>query len=99
MAEEPEGASLDIQVANQFINVANSKLALGVDPATLAGALRNAAANFSAFAVAQAGGEGGLIAKAADDFRRMLEFYAKTHGVDASGLTPLERLVRQVKDE
>jgi hypothetical protein len=99
MAEEPEGASLDIQIANQFINVANGKMSHGVDPSTVAAALRNAAANFSAFAVAHEGGGGERIAAAADEFQRMLDFYADAHRVGRASLTPLERLVKQVKDE
>ena len=41
-----------LRMANEFVEVANNKLATGIHPMVIASAIRHAAANFTAFAYA-----------------------------------------------
>ena len=52
MSEEEDRHTLSIQLANQIINTANNRLQEGMDPIDIAAGMRHAAANFTAFAVA-----------------------------------------------
>ena len=94
-----EDRRLELEIANELINLANNKQEAGSHPTAIAAALRQAAANFTAFAYAH-GTDGPLATKSImEDFRQALEFYDKHHRGDAPPKTSLEGLVAQVKRE
>ena len=105
MPDQPEDDTLSIQIANQVINVANSRTQDGVDAKEVAQGLRHAAANFSAFAEFDRRDEGAEpdLAMIVEEFTRFLEYYMSRNGGDG---TPeggprggLEQLIEQVKSE
>jgi hypothetical protein len=98
MSDESDDDTLGVQIANQFINVANARLQSGIRPDIVASALRNAAANFSAFVTAHAGRPDLGTEPFVEEFRRMLDYYIKLHRPEDDG-TPLHRLIDQVKSE
>lgn len=104
MSEQSDDATLSVQIANQFINVANARVQSGIRPDIVAAALRHAAANFSAFVAAHAAApelapdRTALRSCLVEEFRQMLDYYLKVHGPKEGG-TPLERLLAQVKAE
>jgi hypothetical protein len=90
-----------IQIANQIINVANTRMKDGMTPDEVAQGLRHAAANFSAFVEFRKGG--GDPEAIFGEFVQLLEYYLDRHGVPeekneipAEGLNDL---IKQVKDE
>lgn len=94
-----------VQIANQIINVANTRLQDGLTADVVALGLRHAAANFSAFAEFHRRDEGAEpdLAMIVEEFTRFLEYYMSRHGGDG---TPdggprggLEQLIEQVKSE
>ena len=93
--------TLSVQIANQFINVANARLEDGVDPLQVALGLRHAAANFSAF-VTDLGEDEGEFNEIVEGFAQMLEYYIKRkRSGDAGGTasTGLNQLIEQAKNE
>jgi hypothetical protein len=98
MSEQSDDATLSVQIANQFINVANARVQNRIRPDIVAAALRHAAANFSAFVEARTAGPELTPEPLVEEFRQMLDYYLKLHGAEENG-TPLERLVAQVKAE
>ncbi len=52
MSEEEDRQTLSIQLAKSVINMANNRLQEGMNPIDIAAGMRHAAANFSAFVVA-----------------------------------------------
>lgn len=95
---DSDSATLVVEIANQFIGTANEKLQSGLRAEVVASGMRNAAANFTAFA--EAHGRGAVDVDAiVDEFRQMLKYYAELHGKSARPATGLERLVEQVKKE
>jgi len=98
MSEQSDDATLSVQIANQFINVANARVQNRVRPDIVATALRHAAANFSAFVAAHAAGPDATAEPLVDEFRQMLDYYLKVHRPNEGG-TSLERLIAQVKAE
>ena len=95
---DSEPASLAVQIANQFINTANEKLQKGQRADVIAAAMRNAAANFTAFSEAHARGAVDVEA-IVTEFRQMLDYYAEVHSEPARPATGLEQLIEQVKTE
>ncbi len=98
MSEESDDATLSVQIANQFINVANARLQSGIRPDILAAGLRHAAANFSAFVMTHASRPEFTPESLAEEFRQTLDYYLKVHKPEEGGTT-LERLIAQVKSE
>jgi hypothetical protein len=98
MSEQSDDATLSVQIANQFINVANARVQDRIRPDIVAAGLRHAAANFSAFVAAHAAAPDVAPEPLVEEFRQMLDYYLKLHGAKEDG-TPLERLVAQVKAE
>lgn len=94
---DPNDETLSVQIANQFINVANSRLQDGVHPDEVAIGLRHAAANFSAF-VSQRHPEADP-ALLAEEFARLLEYYLGRHRSDDKPAAGLEQLIEKVKNE
>jgi F420-0:gamma-glutamyl ligase-like protein len=100
MAEE-EGSgqgSASTVIANELIEFANNKQEAGVDAAVIAAALRHAAANFTAFAVHAT--EAPLNTEdIVEEFVGWLHYYDGRLRSVARPMTPLEKLVKQVKNE
>ena len=90
-----------MQIANQFINVANARLEDGVDPHQVALGLRHAAANFSAFVTALSEDQSEFN-EIVEGFARMLEYYIKRQrsaAAGGTGSTGLNQLIEQAKNE
>ncbi len=88
-----------LRMANEFVDIANNKLAPGIDPMVVASAIRHAAANFTAFACAHGTDDPLDTGSKMEEFLRLLEGYDKHHRGEARPVTALERLVEQVKNE
>ena len=105
MPDQPEDDTLSIQIANQVINVANSRTQDGVDAKEVALGLRHAAANFSAFAGFQRLDDGAEPdpAMIVEEFARFLEYYMDRHGAvgkpDEKPTGGLVQLIERVKSE
>ena len=93
---DQDDPTLAMQIANQFISIANARLDDGVDPHDLATAMRHAAANFSAFAAAQDSIDPKRLV---GEFAEMLDFYAERHQPAEDNATGLLRLIEQAKNE
>ena len=93
---DQDDPTVAMQIANQFISVANSRLDDGVDPHDLATGMRHAAANFSAFAAAQGSIDPKLLV---GDFAEMLDFYVERHQPAKDTTTGLLQLIEQAKNE
>lgn len=112
MADKPEDDTFSIQIANQMINIVNTRMQEGAPVDELAQGLRHAAANFSAFAETQRPG-GVDHGRAVEEFIRLLEYYLSRHappehehGPDCEHGEPeegpaagLKNLIKQVKNE
>ena len=98
-----EGRSDDneasLRMANEFVEIANDKLATGIHPMDIASAIRHSAANFTAFAYAHGTDDPLVTESIMEEFLQMLEFYENHHRGEARSMTALERLVEQVKNE
>jgi hypothetical protein len=93
---DQDNDTLAMQIANQFISVANARLDDGIDPHVLAAAMRHAAANFSAFAAAQ----GNIDPKPlVGEFAEMLDYYAERHEPAEDAASGLFQLIEQAKKE
>ena len=90
---------IHLQIANALINFANDRIEEGHDPLDVATGLRNAASNFTAFAVTNSGNPEFTIEHAAEEFHQLLHHYEDRHKENAKPMTPLEQLVEQVKGE
>ena len=101
MAEEvrSDDNEASLRMANEFVEVANNKLATGIHPVVIAAAIRHAAANFTAFAYAHGSDDPLDTAGIVEEFLRLLENYDKRQRGEARSVTALERLVEQVKNE
>ena len=101
MTEEgkSDATEANLRMANDFVDVANNKLAAGIHPTVIASAIRHAAANFTAFAYAHGTDDPLDTASIMDEFQRLLENYDKRQRGEARSVTALERLVEQVKNE
>ena len=98
-----EGRSDDneanLRMANEFVEIANDKLATGIHPMDIASAIRHAAANFTAFAYVHGTDEALDTANIMEEFLPLLENYDQRHRDNARPMTDLEKLVEQVKNE
>lgn len=93
------GDDIHLQIANALINFANDRIGEGHDPMEIAMGMRNAAANFTAFAVTGHNNADYTIETAADEFHQLLHHYEDRHKEQAKPMTGLEQLVEQVKNE
>ena len=89
----------NVRMANEFVEIANDKLATGIQPLDIASAIRHAAANFTAFAYAHGTDDALDTASVMEEFLPLLDYYDKRHRDKTRPLTDLERLVEQVKNE
>ncbi len=110
MADQPEDDTFSMQIANQIINIANTRMQEGAPGDEVALGLRHAAANFSAFAEhhrnsgRQDGGDGdNNLGRIVEEFANFLEYYLGRHGTNSqpedAPAAGLAQLVKQVKDE
>lgn len=100
MSEEEDRHTLSIQLANQIINTANNRLQEGMDVIDIAAGIRHAAANFSAFAVANSDRPKEVDPSFfSDEFLQIYEYYLEKHMTPPEQETGLEALIKQVKDE
>ena len=88
-----------LSMANEFVDLANNKLATGIHPMVIASAIRHAAANFTVFAYAHGTDDPLDTRSIMEEFLRLLEGYDKRHRGEARPVTALESLVEQVKNE
>ena len=100
--------TLSVQIANQIINIANSRMEEGLAIDVVASGLRHAAANFSAFVhhrtVGPDGGNDEDLAAIVEDFLRTFEYYLERHAPqtpqDSQGpAAGLHSLIDQAKRE
>ena len=100
MADATNGGVDDprLKMANDLIGFANDSMEAGADPLDIAAAMRNAAANFSAFARARAGAEELTVQTIVEEFSHWLAHYDVHHQQHTQPMTVLERLVRDAKD-
>lgn len=101
MGDETSGAGEDIHLtmANDLIRFANERLERGIDPLEIAAALRNAAANFTAFARARMGADDLTLQTLLEEFAQWLAYYDDHHQQKTQPMTPLERLAADAKKE
>lgn len=99
MSEE-DSHTLSIQIANQVINIANTRLEDGLDPVDISAGIRHAAANFSAFAVANSENPEKVDPNFfAEEFIQMYAYYLEKHMESVKPKSGLDALINQVKDE
>ena len=99
MNNEDEQITLSVQIANEIVDVANSRLEEGAPALEIAAGLRHAAANFSAFALSQSkidpDGQQNLV----EDFIRSFEYYLDRHSPSGKPQGGLYQLIEDVKKE
>ena len=97
---EEDRHTLSIQIANQVINIANTRLEEGLDPVDISAGIRHAAANFSAFAVANSDKPDDVDPTFfAEEFMQMYAYYLEKHAETVKPPSGLDALINQVKDE
>ena len=89
----------NVRMANEFVEIANDKLAAGIHPLDIASAIRHAAANFTAFANVHGTDDALDTTSVMEEFLPLLDYYDKRHRDKTRPPTDLERLVEQVKNE
>ena len=99
MTEESDDATLSVQIANQFINVANSLMSDGKSPLAIAAGLRHAGANFTAFAIIHGEQEFPPQELLNNEFNELFSYYRDRHNKKPSTPTRLMDLVEKVKSE
>lgn len=100
MSDQEDRHTLSIQIANQIINMANNRLQEGVDAIDIAAGMRHAAANFSAFAVANADKPDEIDPTFfAEEFMQIYAYYLEKHAAPKQTVSGLEALIKQVRDE
>ncbi len=100
MSEDEDRHTLSVQFANQIINTANNRIQEGMDPLDIAAGMRHAAANFSAFAIANAETPEEVDPTYfAEEFLQIYAYYLEKHAAPKQVQTGLEALIKQVQDE
>lgn len=100
MADQEDHHTLSVQIANQIINTANNRLEEGLDPLDIAAGLRHAAANFTAFTVANADRPDAVDPSFfSDEFMQIYNYYFEKHVEARKPVSGLDALIKQVKDE
>ncbi|MDA0656031.1 MAG: DUF3144 domain-containing protein [Proteobacteria bacterium] len=105
MADEADILNADINIADEFIHVANEKLEAGVHPLAISAAMCHAAANFTAFAYAHGSPDPLDEKRVIEEFHQLLQGYDDHHNQRQLHQEPqeqkssLERFVDQVKDD
>lgn len=99
MSTEDTSETLGVQIANQIINIANSRLEDGLPSDDIAAGLRHAAANFSAFAFFRSSNEALDPNAIVDEFVGYFTHYLERHQPDEQPARGLHALVEQAKNE
>ena len=99
MSEESDQQTLSVQIANQFVNIANARLEEGVLPDEIAAGFRHAAANFSAFAYFRTEKKELDPNKIVDEFISLFTHYLDRHNEPDPPETGLKSLIEQAKNE
>lgn len=99
MTSETPDETLAVQIANQIINIANTRLEDGLPSDDIASGLRHAAANFSAFAYFRSETKELDPNAVVDEFVNFLEHYLERHQPAEPAAQGLHQLVEQAKNE
>ncbi len=99
MTSENTQETLGVQIANQIINIANTRLEDGLPADEIASGLRHAAANFSAFSYFRSENKDMDPNAMVDEFVNLLTHYLERHQPTEQPATGLHQLVEQAKNE
>lgn len=99
MSDDDAPHALSIEIANQIVNIANSRLEDGVNAAEVASGLRHAAANFSAFVLYQETADSDGAQRTVEDFIHFFEYYLNRHAPSQEPQGGLYQLVEEAKRE
>lgn len=99
MNDQESAKTMSVQIANQIVNVANSRLEDGVESSEIAAGLRHAAANFSAFALYQSKSDPNEAQRAVEEFIKFFEYYLERHAPKDDPQGGLYQLIETAKNE
>lgn len=99
MTSDNTQETLSVQIANQIINIANSRHEDGLPVDEIAAGLRHAAANFSAFAYFRAEKKTADPDTIANEFVNLLINYLELHQPKEQSTPGLYQLIEQAKNE
>jgi len=99
MTSDDTKETLGVQIANQIINIANTRLEDGLPADDIATGLRHAAANFSAFAYFRSENRDIDPNAIVDEFINQLTHYLDRHQPTEQPAQGLHQLVEQAKNE
>jgi hypothetical protein len=99
MTSDSPPETLSVQIANQIINIANSRHEDGLPVDVIAAGLRHAAANFSAFAFFRAEKKNADPDAIANEFVNLLINYLERHKPKEQSTPGLYKLIEQAKNE
>ncbi|MBL94601.1 MAG: hypothetical protein CFH06_01015 [Alphaproteobacteria bacterium MarineAlpha3_Bin5] len=99
MTEESDELTLNTQIANQFINIANSLISDGKPAMAIASGLRHASANFSAFAIASSQLTPPPLDTLNSEFNELFTYYFERHRENTPNDLGLEALIEKAKNE
>ena len=99
MTDESDELTLSTQIANQFINIANSLISDGKPPLAIAAGLRHAGANFSAFTMANTQSTMPPLDELNNEFNELFTYYYQRHRQSSSDDIGLEALIEKAKNE
>jgi hypothetical protein len=99
MTSDNTQETLNVQIANQIINIANARHEDGLPVDEIAAGLRHAAANFSAFAFFRANNQDLDPNVIADEFVNQLHHYLELHQPTKQPAHGLYQLIEQAKNE
>ena len=99
MSDQESDNTLSVQIANQIVNVANTRLEDGVSAVEIAAGLRHAAANFSAFALFHSKADPNEAQRSVEEFVRFFEYYLERHAPADEPEGGLYQLIEEAKNE
>lgn len=99
MSDQESAKTMSVQIANQIVNIANTRLEDGVESSEIAAGLRHAAANFSAFALYQSKADPNDAQRDVEEFIRYFEYYLERHAPKDEPQGGLYQLVETAKNE
>ncbi len=99
MNDQDTAKTLSVQIANQIVNVANTRLEEGVSATEIAAGLRHAAANFSAFTLYQTQADPNEAQRSVEEFIQFFEYYLERHAPKDEPQGGLYSLIEEAKNE
>ncbi len=99
MNDNETAKTLSVQIANEVVSLANTKLESGLSSADIAAGLRHAAANFSAFALYQQTSDLDDAKECVEEFVRYFEYYLDRHQPADKPQGGLYQLIEEAKNE